>query len=367
MGTLQRALGDLGKVRCIVSRMSLVNSTPDFTGAAPGHQRSFELGWARGVRQRWPARPQRLRRGADPAGACVEIGDRRSRLRQRPTICRAARAATVPTPALRAQRHSTTATNQKQTAGADDGADGTSIGMVKPDAFMVSERSAMASPWRSMAHPRAAGSSPSAAPRPAPRPALRGWRPCPAAPASLAGQQRAGGQQGGAEDHLPFRPAGAPAAAAPCAPAPRRLGKRPCSAPMTEADRPRSCPSSGSTARTCIVPGHRLQPVDQQQLAHGGVAQQNPTPRRARRPSPPGHRLRARRRAAWFSTAAAWPPSRRKPSGSRSDRRCGPAGSINSPATSGPGEVGRRRAMAIQLKASLRWAASLAGRPMWRW
>ena len=31
MGTLQAALGDLGKVRRIVKVMSLVNSTPDFT------------------------------------------------------------------------------------------------------------------------------------------------------------------------------------------------------------------------------------------------------------------------------------------------------------------------------------------------
>ena len=68
MGTLQAALGDLGKVRRIVKVMSLVNSTPDFTeqhlvtngcsellGSAGQHARS-----AFGVAQ-------------IPLGACVEI------------------------------------------------------------------------------------------------------------------------------------------------------------------------------------------------------------------------------------------------------------------------------------------------------
>ncbi|MBP7957827.1 MAG: RidA family protein [Ottowia sp.] len=72
MGTLQAALGDLGKVRRIVKVMSLVNSTPDFT-----EQHLVTNGCSELLGQVFGSAGQHARSAFGvaqiPLGACVEI------------------------------------------------------------------------------------------------------------------------------------------------------------------------------------------------------------------------------------------------------------------------------------------------------
>ena len=72
MGTLQAALGDLGKVRRIVKVMSLVNSTPDFT-----EQHLVTNGCSELLGQVFGGAGQHARSAFGvaqiPLGACVEI------------------------------------------------------------------------------------------------------------------------------------------------------------------------------------------------------------------------------------------------------------------------------------------------------
>lgn len=72
MGTLQAAVGDLGKVRRIVKVMSLVNSTPDFT-----EQHLVTNGCSELLGQVFGSAGQHARSAFGvaqiPLGACVEI------------------------------------------------------------------------------------------------------------------------------------------------------------------------------------------------------------------------------------------------------------------------------------------------------
>jgi len=72
MGTLQAAMGDLGKVRRIVKVMSLVNSTPDFT-----EQHLVTNGCSELLGQVFGSAGQHARSAFGvaqiPLGACVEI------------------------------------------------------------------------------------------------------------------------------------------------------------------------------------------------------------------------------------------------------------------------------------------------------
>ena len=72
LGTLQAALGDLGKVRRIVKVMSLVNSTPDFT-----EQHLVTNGCSELLGQVFGSAGQHARSAFGvaqiPLGACVEI------------------------------------------------------------------------------------------------------------------------------------------------------------------------------------------------------------------------------------------------------------------------------------------------------